>query len=257
MYARVTTFSVFCIAWMWLAVGAATQSEPQPPPPAAHPPTPESPAGNSGSGAAPVAAPVKTQRVPFLGTATTQLPPERRAETGLPEGVGLLVRHVLSGSPAEAAGLRRDDVLHKLDDQILFNDPQFRALLRLHRPGDTITLTFIRQGKPHTVTVRLDVREVPVGDVPAGELLQWLLRGTPRLPASRLASAFTANYEDDEHVLMLSSDQSGRRLLAKNRQGEVLFDGAVDTAEQRSALPEAIREKLKRLETPPKTKLNQ
>jgi membrane-associated protease RseP (regulator of RpoE activity) len=251
MYARVTSILVFFFAWMWLAVCALAQAERQQPQPARQPPAAESASSGSAPGA------VKTQRVPFLGTATTQLPPERRAETGLPEGVGLLVRHVLSDSPAEAAGLRRDDVLHKLNDQILFNDPQFRALLRLHRPGDAITLTFIRQGKSHTVTVRLDQREVPVGDVPAGELLQWLLRGTPRLPASRLASAFTANYEDDEHVLVLSSDESGSRLLAKTRQGEVLFDGAVDTPEQRDAVPEAIREKLKRLETPPKPKLHQ
>jgi hypothetical protein len=197
--------------------------------------------------------PAKTQKVPFLGTATTQSTPEQRLKTGLPDGVGLTVQHVLRGSPAEAAGLRTYDVLHKLNEQILINDPQFRVLLRTFRPGDKITLTFVRQATPRMVTVQLGEKEVPVAEVPAGELLRWLLRPVGGDPSAN-PPGFSATYEDDQHVLVLSTDGEGRHLLAKSRQGAVLFDGLINTEGERKAVPEPLRAKLQRLETPPKMK---
>jgi hypothetical protein len=166
----------------------------------------------------------------------------------------LFVQHVLRDSPADVAGVRRGDVLHKLDDQLLINDPQFRALLRMRRPGETVQLSFYRGQEAHTVAARLGEREVPEGDLPAGELLRWLLR---RAPADAVPSAlaFSANYEDDEHVLVLSADERGTHLVAKDKQGRVVFDGFLNTAEQRRSVPPRIEAKLKRLETPPQPKM--
>ena len=193
----------------------------------------------------------ETQIAPFLGTATTQPAPAERAQVGLPEGVGLTVQHVLRGSPAERAGLLRFDVLHKLDDQILVNDPQFRTLLRMYEPGDEIRITVIRQGQSMVFPVELGHREVPVGDVPAAVMLPWVLRPGPRVdPVSELAG-FSARYEDTRHVLVLSTDARGKHLTAKNKEGTVLFEGAVDTSEQRALVPASLLPKLEQLERPP------
>jgi len=189
--------------------------------------------------------------VPFLGTATTQATPAERAQAGLPEGVGLTVQEILKGSPAEAAGLERFDVLHKLGDQLLVNDPQFRTLLRIHRPGQRIELHVMRRGRPVTLSVELGRREVPVGELSAAEMLQWLLRPAPRsAPAAELAG-FSARYEDAEHVLLLSTDPRGKHLLARDKQGNVLFDGQLDTPQQRAAVPDDLLPKLEQLENPP------
>jgi len=193
---------------------------------------------------------VPTQIVPFLGTATKEATPEQRARAGLPDGVGLCVHHVLAGSPAEVAGIRARDVLHKLNDQILINDPQFRVLLRMVRPGDEVQLTVLRGSQRRTVPVRLGKRRVPVGEVPARELLRWML-----MPADHGAPSdalgFSASYEDDRHVLTLSCDGQGKRLEVRDKQGKVLFDGPVDTPQQRRLVPPSVRDKLKRMETPP------
>lgn len=189
--------------------------------------------------------------VPFLGTATTEATPAERGQAGLPEGVGLTVQEILAGSPAEAAGLKQFDVLHKLGDQLLVNDPQFRTLLRMHRPGERIDLHVIRRGRPVTVSVELGRREVPVGELSAAEMLQWLLRPAPRsAPAAELAG-FSARYEDAEHVLLLSTDPQGKHLLARDKQGNVLFDGQLDTPQQRAAVPDDLLSKLEQLENPP------
>jgi len=205
--------------------------------------------------ASPAAEKLNTQKVPFLGTATMQATAQQRAEAGLPSGVGLCVQHVLAGSPAAAAGLQRSDVLHKLNDQLLINDPQFRVLLRTLRPGERIDLTFVRQATPHTVTVQLGEKEVPLEEVPPGELLRWLLRPAPAVEPGDTPAGFSASYEDDEHVLVLCAGPQGKHLLAKNKQGVVLFDNLVNTQEERAKVPDALRAKLQQLETPPKPQI--
>jgi hypothetical protein len=217
---------------------------------AAQPPVAQPPA--AAEAGATVALPA-TQRIAFLGTATLGATDEQRAAAGLPAGLGLVVQHVLRASPADVAGLERGDVLHKLDDQLLVNDPQFRTLLRLRRPGDEVRLTAFRDGQPREFRIRLGEREVPAGDVPAGELLHWLLK--PDASDSAVATAgFSARYEDDEHVLQLSIGDDGKHLLVQDKQGASLFDGTINTPAERQLVPAALRGKLAQLETPPAAK---
>ena len=189
---------------------------------------------------------VETQIVPFLGIATMEATPEERAGTGLPDGVGLTVHHVLAGSPAASAGLKRFDVLVRLGDQLLINDRQFRVLTRMRRPGDAIDLRVMRAGEPLTFTAVLNQREIPVADVPPNELVQWLIR-----PSGR--TSFSASYEDDRHVLILTTDDRGKYLVAKDAQGTTLFSGPINTDQQRSGVPEVLLKKLELLEMPPKS----
>jgi len=67
---------------------------------------------------------------------------------------------------------------------------------------------------------------------------------------------FGARYEDTDHELRLQDDGlGGRRLKAIEKStGKVLFDGPIDTPSQRAAIPEALRPKLQRMETPPSAK---
>jgi hypothetical protein len=78
----------------------------------------------------------------------------------LPPGIGFVIRSVDAGGPAHAAGLREFDILWKIGDQMLVNEGQMAALLRLAKPGDEIALAAFRGGKPLDVTAKL-------GEVPA------------------------------------------------------------------------------------------
>jgi len=189
---------------------------------------------------------METQVVPFLGIATMEATPEERTAARLPEGVGLTVQHVLEDSPAALAGLKRLDVLVRLGNQLLINDPQFRVLIRLQRPGEAIDLHVVRGGEPLSLTTVLDQREIPVADVPPNELVQWLIRPSQR-------TGFSASYEDDQHVLIITTDDQGKYLVAKDKQGTTLFSGPVNTEQQRSDVPEVLLKKLQLLETPPKS----
>lgn len=101
--------------------------------------------------------------------------------------MGLVVDAVEAGSPAEAAGVKPHDILLKLDDQKLINMPQLEVLVRAQRPGDSVTLTLIHEGKPTTVTAKLIEKEVPILDFssPAGVLPNRILITPPTTSATR------------------------------------------------------------------------
>jgi hypothetical protein len=57
----------------------------------------------------------------------------------LPPGIGFVIRSVDEGGPGRAAGLREFDVLWKIGDQMLVNEGQLAALLRLSQTRRRIT----------------------------------------------------------------------------------------------------------------------
>ncbi len=101
---------------------------------------------------------VKT--VTYLGVETRPIEPALRSQLDLPKGIGLLVAAVAHGSPAQKAGVKAFDVLHKLDDQLLVNAPQLVVLIQARKPGSKVTLTLIRKAKPLTLPATLGSRKV-------------------------------------------------------------------------------------------------
>ncbi|MDO5030499.1 MAG: trypsin-like peptidase domain-containing protein [Corynebacterium sp.] len=70
---------------------------------------------------------------------------------------GALVREVTPDGPADKAGLKRGDVITKLDDRTLDNGVALIAAIRSHRIGDSVTLTVTdeRGGNERTIDVTL------------------------------------------------------------------------------------------------------
>jgi putative serine protease PepD len=66
---------------------------------------------------------------------------------------------VTSGGPADKAGLKPGDVITKLDDQVIDSGPTLIGEIWTHQPGDTVKLTYTRDGKTHTVDVTLGQRD--------------------------------------------------------------------------------------------------
>jgi len=77
---------------------------------------------------------------------------------GLLSGAG--VASVTTGSAAQQAGLKKGDVITKVDDQVITGSESLVATVRGHRPGDTVTLTVVGSGdKTRTLQVKLDSDE--------------------------------------------------------------------------------------------------
>jgi S1-C subfamily serine protease len=82
--------------------------------------------------------------------------PENYYQTGS-EPEALIVRGVARSSPAESAGLRKDDIIEALDGRRVTSTGEYRRALRTYPVGSTITLT-IRRGK-EAVSCRLKVAD--------------------------------------------------------------------------------------------------
>ncbi len=68
---------------------------------------------------------------------------------------GALIQEVLSGGPAEAAGLKVGDVITKVDNVSLDANHQLADVLATYKPDDKVTLTVWRGTATRTITVKL------------------------------------------------------------------------------------------------------
>jgi len=95
------------------------------------------------------------EKVTFLGVSSSTLAENMSEQLNLSKGVHLVVEQVSANSPAADSGLKLHDVLLQLDDQILVNSAQLKALVQMKGSGDIITLKILRKGKPKTLKVTL------------------------------------------------------------------------------------------------------
>jgi len=243
---------------------------------------------------------VEKEPTTFLGVETSPVSATLTSQLGLQDGAGLVVGHVLPDSPAVGA-LKQHDILLKLDDQVLIEVRQLAVLIRNHKEGDEVTLTYLRGGKQATVKIKLAKRDLPkmaldpdqsgdafgafagafgngnfgfranspgiavTGD-DANRVL-GMINGGMAFPGMQHMSivhpggdgerniSVTVNpgnsrvaLEDDQGSLDLTIADGKKQLVAKNKKGEEVFSGPINTPEERKALPDAVRGRLEKLE---------
>ena len=103
--------------------------------------------------------PVRTGPVVFLGVSASPSPRELSAHLPIPRDTGLVVEGIVPDSPAAKAGLEENDVLTKLDDQILIHPRQLSVLVANGKEGDSVKVFFIRKGESKEADVVLGMRE--------------------------------------------------------------------------------------------------
>ena len=132
-----------------------------------------------------VAAPAGATR-PWLGIIVTQV--ETSDGQSAATAPGLSVARVVTGSPAESAGLRPGDVLLTLADVVLRAPQSLMAAVKGRSAGDALQATILREGR--TIALR-----VTLGSQPAG----WdeVRRVVARVPGSDENDATAADEVDD------------------------------------------------------------
>ncbi|NLT31142.1 MAG: PDZ domain-containing protein [Propionibacterium sp.] len=77
-------------------------------------------------------------------------------DTADESGVELI--EITAGGPAATAGLRAGDTVIAVDGRAVYGSTEMIVQIRTHRPGDTISLDYVRGGSEHSVQVTLDGR---------------------------------------------------------------------------------------------------
>src|SRR5436309_9470842 len=90
----------------------------------------------------------------WLGIVIQDVTDELAASFGVNEREGVLVTDVMKGGPAESAGLRPGDVITELGATRIAEVPDLQKRVAAVAPGESITLTVVRDRRPLGVTVR-------------------------------------------------------------------------------------------------------
>jgi putative serine protease PepD len=76
----------------------------------------------------------------------------------VPRDFGLRLTGVREGSPADIAGLKKDDVVILFAQLPIADIYAYTYALRDHNPGDTVDIVVLRDNQEVTVTVTLGAR---------------------------------------------------------------------------------------------------
>jgi len=103
----------------------------------------------------------KEVRIPVLGVSYEMLPEDERRKTGVPSDRALIVRSVMSGLPAERAGIKVGDVIVALNGKPIRDMNHLRYEVRkAARSNQSVKLRLFRNGK--TVEISAKPEWVPI-----------------------------------------------------------------------------------------------
>lgn len=106
--------------------------------------------------------------VPWIGTAYGDVTPEMASAFGLPVEHGVIVAEVVTNSPAAKAGIRRGDIIIRVNNTNIEDGGDLQRVFRDKTVGDTMNITLIRSNRE--VRVRVTLEEMPVSVQQAGAI---------------------------------------------------------------------------------------
>ena len=162
----------------------------------------------------------------MLGVTIQTVTADVAANLGLPAARGAIISSVQPGSPAEAAGIKRGDVIVALNDQPVVDSNALRNQIASTAPGASVSLTLLRDGRETKVPLKL--AELPAqtaqggaegnvsGAADSGRFGLTLEPLTPDL-AARLGLG-----ANEQGLIVSRVDPSGTASEAGVRQGDVI-----------------------------------
>jgi serine protease Do len=94
---------------------------------------------------------------------------KNKAYYDLPDANGVIVGSVTPDGPAADAGLRRNDVIRKIDGVPVKDNQDLLAMIASRKPGETVKLDVLRGHEMMKIDVKLATRPVTIGDGQGGE----------------------------------------------------------------------------------------
>jgi len=156
----------------------------------------------------------------YLGVVPQTVDEEMAQALGLDESQGALIASVESGTPADKAGLKEQDVVLEIDGRKVVDDNDFRLRVAEYNPGDKVNLKVVRNGEIKNITVTLTERP---DDRPPQQLSE---KETEKL-GIRVANLTTDRarrygFEDEEGVIVTDVKQGSSAYRKGVREGDLI-----------------------------------
>jgi S1-C subfamily serine protease len=197
----------------------------------------------------------------FLGVTLEEVGKDEVTRLKLPEERGALVASVEADSPAEKAGIKKDDVVLRYQGEIIHTAAQLARLIRETPHGRTVSLDVSRGGATQQLKATLAERErarpfawrfgpdfnfeMPeLPHPPDTPLLQWRSRAPRKLGieyqeiGDQLAKYFKLT--EDRGVLVTHVDENGAAEKAGMKAGDVILKVASKSVRDGGDLRDAL-----------------
>ncbi len=167
----------------------------------------------------------------YLGVAMQpEITPEIAQEFKLPDTSGVLVTEVLPDTPAERAGIQRDDVIIEFNGKKVSDRPHLRLMVSQVSPDSKATIKILRDGKEKSLSVSLAAQPENFGRVgrapitPAPEPEIDALEG---VEVADLDERARQQYEIPQRIrgaLVTKVDADSNAAEARLRAGDVIVE---------------------------------
>lgn len=157
----------------------------------------------------------------YIGLTVQPLTPELAEALKLADSRGVLVNRVNPGSPAERAGLKAGDVLVSLDGQALADGGQYRNRAALAKPGGTVVMGLVRDGRRLELPVRVGrLDEEDLKGAEAAKVIGVAVRGLNPEEArrARLAKALLVTAVGPGSLAAMAGIGPGTLILEANHK---------------------------------------
>jgi len=91
----------------------------------------------------------------WLGVEAQRIAPRLAHDSGLPTSAGMVITRTTTGGPADSAGLRRGDIIIGIRGNQVKDSIDIMQTIQESRPGESVTIEFIRGSKVDTLEVVL------------------------------------------------------------------------------------------------------
>lgn len=91
----------------------------------------------------------------YIGVSYVPITSELAKEKGIKDINGLYVEDAVAGGAAEAAGIKKGDILTKVNGKVITGSPVLSETIGRLRPGDKVNITYKRDGKEKQVSLTL------------------------------------------------------------------------------------------------------
>ena len=173
----------------------------------------------------------------YLGVQIQPVTPNIADSLGLKSTKGALVAEAQPGTPAADAGLKPGDTITQVNGEVMASPREVSRRISQVKPGDTAIITYIRNGKELTATVKLAA--IPEQKMAAADPAA-VVKASPAFGLT-LAPA-----KDGSGVLVTDVDPSGIGYEQGMQKGDVILEiggkSVAKPADVRSAIDEARKD---------------
>ncbi len=94
----------------------------------------------------------------WLGVEAQQITADMAQSLNLSSSDGVIITAIYNNGPAQKAGLKPGDIILKLNDLVVKNGLLSMNKIAQRRPGDPVTVVYLRKGQEKTTTATLDIK---------------------------------------------------------------------------------------------------